>query len=226
MDIADRSESIGIELNFNITNNLVAALNECSEYLPVETELLNCFRWSQIYILESLMTFTPQIPGDAELIAERIAPRLQHANAGVVLTTIKVILYLTNYMTKDEDVISLCKKLSPPLGIKVSFWPNIVVTLLSKSPELQFVAIRNAQLILEKRPEILQNDIKVFFCNYNDPIYVKLAKLEVIVKLASEENIEKVLEELKEYIRNPCNTLIGDTPWKWMSILQEKLFGR
>src|SRR5271169_3272444 len=62
------------------------------------------------------MYFTPQNPGDAELIAERIAPRLQHANSSVVLTTIKVILYLTNYMGKDEDIASLCKKLSPPLG--------------------------------------------------------------------------------------------------------------
>ena len=61
------------------------------------------------------------------------------------------------------------------------------------------MALRNAQLILEKRPEILRNDIKVFFCKYNDPIYVKLAKLEVIVKLAGERNIDKVLEELKEY---------------------------
>ena len=51
---------------------------------------------------------------------------------------------------------------------------------------------------MEKRPEILRNDIKVFFCKYNDPIYVKLAKLEVIVKLASQDNIDKVLEELKE----------------------------
>ena len=79
-------------------------------------------------------------------------------------------------------------------------WLNFVVTLLSKPPELQFVALRNAQLILEKRPEILRNDIKVFFCKYNDPIYVKLAKLEVIVKLATENNIIKVLEELQEYV--------------------------
>ena len=62
------------------------------------------------------------------------------------------------------------------------------------------MALRNAQLILEKRPEILQNEIKVFFCKYNDPIYVKLAKLEVIVKLANASNIDKVLEELKEYV--------------------------
>lgn len=70
------------------------------------------------------MTFTPQNPGDAELIAERIAPRLQHANSGVVLTTIKVILYLANYMSRDEDVTSLCKKLSPPLGIEMFCLPN------------------------------------------------------------------------------------------------------
>ena len=31
MDIADRSESIKIGLNFNITSNLVSALNESSE---------------------------------------------------------------------------------------------------------------------------------------------------------------------------------------------------
>jgi AP-2 complex subunit beta-1 len=146
------------------------------------------------------MNYTPQSPGDAEIIAERIAPRLQHANSSVVLTTIKVILYLTNYMSKDDDIATLCKKLSPPLGKHSLRQINhpLSVTLLSKPPELQFVALRNAQLILEKRPEILRNDIKVFFCKYNDPIYVKLAKLEVVVKLASENNIDKVLEELKE----------------------------
>jgi hypothetical protein len=31
MDIADRSDSINIGLNFNITSNLVSALNESSE---------------------------------------------------------------------------------------------------------------------------------------------------------------------------------------------------
>jgi AP-2 complex subunit beta-1 len=69
------------------------------------------------------MNFTPQNPGDAELIAERIAPRLQHANSSVVLTTIKVILYLTNYMKNDEDITLLCKKLSPPLGRTLAGYP-------------------------------------------------------------------------------------------------------
>jgi len=45
---------------------------------------------------------------------------------------------------------------------------------------------------------VLKNDIRVFFCKYNDPIYVKVTKLELIYMLASEDNIDQVLAELKE----------------------------
>jgi hypothetical protein len=31
-----------------------------------------------------------------------------------------------------------------------------------------------------------------FFCKYNDPIYVKMEKLEIMIKLASEKNIDQV----------------------------------
>jgi vesicle coat complex subunit len=62
------------------------------------------------------MFVVPQEPGDAEMLAERIAPRLQHANSAVVLTAVKVIVYLMNYMAKEEDIVNMCKKLSPPLG--------------------------------------------------------------------------------------------------------------
>jgi vesicle coat complex subunit len=41
--------------------------------------------------------------------------------------------------------------------------------------------------------------MKVFFCKYNDPIYVKLAKLEIIFRLANANNVDQVLSELKEY---------------------------
>ncbi|KAJ1546298.1 AP-1 complex subunit beta-1, partial [Nowakowskiella sp. JEL0078] len=41
--------------------------------------------------------------------------------------------------------------------------------------------------------------MKVFFCKFDDPIYVKLAKLEIMFRLASEINIHVVLPELKEY---------------------------
>ncbi|CAI2184550.1 10818_t:CDS:2 [Funneliformis geosporum] len=174
-EISERSENISVKLNTTIAYKLVSALNECSE-------------WGQTYILESLMLCVPQEMGDAEMLCERIAPRLQHANSSVVLTAVKVIMYLLNYMTKEEDINNMCRKLSPPL-----------VTLLSNGPEVQYVALRNILLIIQKRPEVLRNDMKVFFCKYNDPIYVKLAKLEIMFRLANARNVDHVLSELKEY---------------------------
>ena len=39
----------------------------------------------------------------------------------------------------------------------------------------------------------------MFFCKYNDPIYVKKEKLDILVKLDSDRNVDQVLLELKEY---------------------------
>ncbi len=48
------------------------------------------------------------------------------------------------------------------------------------------------------RPDILKEEIKVFFVKYNDPIYVKLEKLDIMIRLATAGNIASVLAELKE----------------------------
>lgn len=133
------------------------------------------------------MSYVPQDTQEATLLAERIAPRLSHQNSAVVLNSIRVLLYLFNYMSDQRVIDSLCSKLSPPL-----------VTLLSKGPEIQYLALRNALLILQRRPEVLRSEIRVFFCKYNDPIYVKVTKLELIFMLANEDNITEVLAELRE----------------------------
>lgn len=74
------------------------------------------FRWGQTYILESLMYYVPDEHEEAELMAEQISVRLQHSNSAVVLATVKVILYLMNYMSNERLVDDLCRRLSPPLG--------------------------------------------------------------------------------------------------------------
>jgi vesicle coat complex subunit len=72
------------------------------------------------------------------------------------------------------------------------------VTLLASEPEVQYVVLRNIGVILQKRPYVLNQEIRVFFTKYNDPPYVKLEKLDIILKLSNEENIDQVLSELKE----------------------------
>ncbi|PBK96808.1 Adaptor protein complex beta subunit [Armillaria gallica] len=174
-EIGDRQDGVIFKLNLATTNKLLAALGESSE-------------WGQIYILDSLLRYVPERCADAEMLGERIIVQLQHGNSAVVLTTIKALLYLMNYMENRQLIDHICKKMGPPL-----------VTLLSSGPEVQYVALRNILLIIQRRPAVLKNDVRVFFCKYNDPIYVKLAKLEIMYRLARAENANEVLNELQEY---------------------------
>src|SRR6185312_4721999 len=87
-----------------------------------------------------------------------------------------------------------------PMLILLTLLLCLQVTLLSSGPEVQYVALRNILLIIQRRPEVLKNDMKVFFCKYNDPIYVKLAKLEIMSRLANATNVDQVLSELKEWV--------------------------
>ncbi|KIY69969.1 Adaptor protein complex beta subunit [Cylindrobasidium torrendii FP15055 ss-10] len=174
-EIGDRQDGVIFKLNLATVNKLLAALPESSE-------------WGQVYILDTLLRYLPERHGDAELLGERIIVQLQHANSAVVLTTIKALLYLMNYMENRQLIDHICKKMGPPL-----------VTMLSSGPEVQYVALRNILLIIQRRPTVLKNDVRVFFCKYNDPIYVKLAKLEIMYRLARSENAKEVLNELQEY---------------------------
>ncbi|WWD22842.1 hypothetical protein CI109_107336 [Kwoniella shandongensis] len=154
---------------------LLVALNECSE-------------WGRIAILSTLARYKSVDEKESEHICERVMPQFQHVNAAVVLGAVKVIMIHMKNVTREDLLKSLTRKMAPPL-----------VTLISSPPEVQWVALRNINLLLQKRPDILANEMRVFFCKYNDPPYVKVEKLEIMVRLASEKNVDTLLGELKEY---------------------------
>ena len=174
---------------------LLRALNECTE-------------WGQVFILDALGSGAPPADAaDAEALAERVAPRLQHANCAVVLAAAKVLLRCAEVLPAPSAA-ALRRKLAPPL-----------VTLLSAEPEVQYVALRNMQLIAAADSDAaatiassssssepsqpyqptLAHEVRAFFCKYNDPSYVKLEKLYLVVALASEKTVDQVLLELREY---------------------------
>lgn len=62
------------------------------------------------------MNYVPQESNDAELLADRIIPRLQHTNSAIILAACRVILYLTNYIADDAVVNTFYKKVGAPLG--------------------------------------------------------------------------------------------------------------
>ncbi|KAJ8690628.1 beta-adaptin [Pleurotus ostreatus] len=177
--VAQPSSSTSEQAVFTITSSILSklliALNECSE-------------WGRVAILNALARYEAQDDKESEHICERVVPQFQHVNGSVVLAAVKVIMIHMRGVRREELTKQLIRKMAPPL-----------VTLLSSPPEVQWVALRNINLLLQKRSDLLTNEMRVFFCKYNDPLYVKVEKLDIMVRLANENNVDPLLSELKEY---------------------------
>ncbi|RYP13092.1 hypothetical protein DL765_007041 [Monosporascus sp. GIB2] len=178
-----------------VVANSVQALAEISETAPETRALVitpatlkkllmalnECTEWGRVTILSTLADYPPRDVKESEHICERVAPQFQHVNPSVVLAAVKVV-FIHMKLVSAELVRQYLKKMAPPLA-----------------PEVQYVALRNIDLLLQAKPDILSKELRVFFCKYNDPPYVKLQKLEIMVRIANDRNYEQLLAELKEY---------------------------
>jgi len=158
-----------------IPRKILGALSECNE-------------WCQVYLLEALARSKYDTPSEADEVVEGVSPRLQHANPAVVLAAVRVIINVLPHFNSDQLVERLYRKLAAPL-----------VTLMNGDPETQYVTLRCTNLLLNVHPNLISQEVRVFFCKYNDPLYVKLEKLQVIYRLTTPRNANLVLGELKEY---------------------------
>lgn len=163
------------------------ALNKPRTLKKMLVTLNECTEWGRITILEALSDFQSPSQSEAQHIVDRVTPQLQHENPAVVLGAVKVITRHYLVLPQDQHDI-LINKLSAPL-----------TSLLSTPPEIQYVGLRNIRILLEAFPQLLNREISVFFCKFNDPLYLKLEKIEILVRLCNESNSELLLSELKEY---------------------------
>lgn len=88
-----------------VVSNAIAALceiqeNSKKEVMRIDVKMLQrlltamdeCIEWGQINILDALVRYKPRNPREAETIIDRLAPRLQHTNSAIVLSSAKIIL--------------------------------------------------------------------------------------------------------------------------------------
>ena len=119
--------------------------------------------------------------------SSRVMQRLQRANSAVVLSAIKVILQYMHEaldlcvpevravhggvpclrMASSAAYLSRRRRRAPPDAEAVNSPLDTQVN--DAEPELCYVALRNVNLIVQRDQRILENEIKIFFCRYNDP---------------------------------------------------------
>lgn len=177
-EIAETSGSDILLMDAGMLAKMMAALNQCTE-------------WGQVSIMDCLSKYEPDAK-EAKDIIERVSPRLMHGNPAVALSAVRVILRYLKF-TRDVDLET---------SIVETKLPQTLITLVVRSqPEVVYVALRNINLIIQSRPGVLSSaaHVRNFFCKYNDPIYVKLEKLEILVMLSDMKNVDQVLMECKQY---------------------------
>ena len=150
--------------------------------------------WGQVAILDALILYNTKKASHAEDVIEGVLPRLNHTNPSVVMSAIKVVLKFMDQVDDIEKVRNYCKKIS-----------NSLMSLMMSSPEIQYVLLRALHGVVIKRPMLLDKDFKFFFVQYNDPIYVKLEKVDILYKLCDNKNYESIIKEFTSYALTEIN---------------------
>lgn len=179
-EIKDMNKDKSIEI-FKIDNflmeNLLFMLNDCTE-------------WGRLTLLNVLKDYESSLPKISNLIIVKVYPQLQHANPAIVLSSVTVILKHLKLITSTSEINAILNKISV----------SLVSLIGTYNAEIQYVTLRNIKIILEKYPDLLSKNYKIFFIKYSDPLYLKLEKIEIIMTIANDSNIVLFLNELKEYV--------------------------
>lgn len=146
--------------------------------------------WAQCLVLELATKYIPSDTNEIFDIMNLLEDRLQHANGAVVLATIKLFLQLTLSMTDVHQQVY--ERIKAPLLTLVS----------SGSPEQSYAVLSHLHLLVMRAPMLFSSDYKHFYCQYNEPFYVKKLKLEMLTAVANESNTYEIVTELCEYAAN------------------------
>ncbi|KAK8558975.1 hypothetical protein V6N12_042264 [Hibiscus sabdariffa] len=146
--------------------------------------------WAQCLVLELVTKYVPSESSEIFDIMNLLEDRLQHANGAVVLATVKVFLQLTLSMTDVHQQVY--ERIKAPLLTLVS----------SGSPEQSYAVLSHLHLLVMRAPYVFSSDYKHFYCQYNEPSYVKRLKLEMLTAVANESNTYEIVTELCEYAAN------------------------
>ena len=110
------------KIRSKMLKKILLALNETNE-------------WGVVYILDSLVYYKPKKIDVAEKIIEAIIPKLTHSNSAVIISAIKIILNLIDFLEDNSKSSELIKSYYKKLS-------NSIVTIIKSIPEIQYSLLR------------------------------------------------------------------------------------
>ena len=147
-------------------------------------------------MLDLVARYTPENEKDVFDIMSLLDERLKSTNAGVVLATTKIFLNFTVNMPKIHK--QAYQRIKDPL----------LTLMTGGSPEMAYTVLSHIRCLADRctsvfgtEAGVFDDEYKKFFCRYNDPLYVKTLKLEILQLIATDSSVKSIVEELREYVR-------------------------
>ncbi len=150
-------------------------------------------------VMDFLKKYRPKTDEESLEIMNVVDGYLKHNSSVVVIVALHYFLHLVENMPHlKNEVYSRAK-------------PQILHFIKSGNPELSYMLLEFVESILEDQKDQLQNNVFVFYCKYNEPLYVKKKKIDLLPKLISPETVSDVLDELSMYCSDVNHVLSEHT---------------
>ena len=172
----------GIALSVKMLNHLLNIFNVLSE-------------WGQCIVLELISKFTPKDQQQMFNIMNILEEHLKNSSSAIVLGVTKVFINFT----KDNDVLypQVIKRLRDPLITLISACDT------SGSYEMEYSILSHIYFLILKGGRIVFSEIyKKFFVKFEEPLYLKKLKLEILIQISTDLNYQDILNEMEEYVND------------------------
>ncbi len=122
---------------------------------------------------------------DLSMLLDTSLPLLKSRNAGVVLGVCALHYY--------------CSPLGPTRAEQIG---KALVRIIRSPREIQYIVLEAIKRMAMENPLMFRPFLREFFIKANDPIFICLAKLDILTALVDEENCETFLRELQICVRS------------------------
>ncbi|KAA6374691.1 MAG: putative ap-1 complex subunit, partial [Streblomastix strix] len=184
--------------------------------------------WHQTQVLKLVRRFKTEVVQDKYDIMDLLEQCFRSLNSGVVFSAAEVFLsFSQNDANLRKDVR---KRLVKPLItiISVSQSPEIQLIAIKNAKQLQeeeiIIEIMKEEQLKKQdsdnnnnemkqktkmiqSPSLFSNHFRTFFFHRKDPVYLRIAKLEILSLITDTTNWKYVAEELSEYVFDPNQTV-------------------
>ncbi|CCH62334.1 hypothetical protein TBLA_0H00410 [Henningerozyma blattae CBS 6284] len=183
----DSTENSIVTKKIDIAKLIKDNLKKFLRFLP------DCNEWTRVTLLDIISRHNAKDKPEAKMIIKATALYLSNNNATIIMNTIKIILNNLK-ISGQENNETLLKKIR-----------SSVLSLLNYSPEIQYVILKNVNIIVTKYPNLLLKDYNVFLIHDIEPTYIKLEKIKILPKLIDKNDSKQtkiIINELMEYCRD------------------------